>query len=130
MFFHSQDITCPIVFTYLHSEFAAFVKIIGILGTSVQTAVLLFTTDQLTAIALDQFCAADAVHAILMKLENSQDHAITSKCLRVLKLVAAKDLFVANLLSGKLETISGEIAIADKKINIIYLKFQILFLLF
>ena len=127
MFFHSQDITCPIVFSFLHAEFAAYVKTIGILDMSVQTAVLLFTTDQLTAIALDKFCAADAAHAILMKLENSQDHAITFKFLRVLKLFAAKDLFVANHLSGSMEMISLE-TVADKKINIVInLKFEFSF---
>ena len=89
-------------------------KIIGILDTSVQTAVLLFTTDQLTAIALDQFCAADAVHAIRMKLENSQDHAIMFKFQRVLSHAAAMVSFAANLQSFNMEMTSGEIAIVDQ----------------
>ena len=84
----------------------------------VQTAVLLSTTDRLTVIVMDQSFGAIAVHAILMRLENSQDHAIMFKSLRVLNLAVAMALFAVNLRSLNMETTFGEIAIAD---SLIYL---------
>ena len=113
LYFHSQDGTCHIVSPCLNFKFAAYVKIIGTLDMFAQTAVQLFTTDQPIATVLDPFCSVAAVHAILMRLENSQDHAIMSKFLRVLNHAAAMVSFAANLPSSNSEMTSGEIAIAD-----------------
>ena len=55
----------------------------GISDMSVQIAVLQFITDKLIAIALDKFAFVDVFLVILMKLENSQDHADTFKLQKV-----------------------------------------------
>ena len=114
LYFHSQDGTCHIVSPCLNFKFAAYVKIIGTLDMFAQTAVQLFTTDQPIATVLDPFCSVAAVHAILMRLENSQDHAIMFKFLRVLSLAAATASFAVKVQSGRQEMTSGGTAIAEK----------------
>ena len=73
---HNQDGTCQLA--NMNVDIAA-VNNAGILDMSAPTAVLQFITDQLIAIALDKFAFVDVFHAILMKLENSQDLADTFK---------------------------------------------------
>ena len=113
LYFHNQDGMDHSVSTILIVIALLFVKITGILDMFVPIVVLLSITDQLTATAMDPSCGAIAVHVILMKLENSQDHAIMSKFLRVLNHAAAMVSFAANLQSFNTGMTSGEIAIAD-----------------
>ena len=97
LYFHNQDGMDHFVSTILIVIAWHFAKTIGISDMFVQTAVLLSTTDRLTVIVMDQSFGAIAVHAILMRLENSQDHAIMFKSLRVLNLAVAMALFAVNL---------------------------------
>ena len=76
----NQDGTCQLA--NMNVDIAA-VKIAGILDMYAPTAVLQFITDKLIAIALDKFAFVDVFLVILMKLENSQDHADTFKLQKV-----------------------------------------------
>ena len=125
LFFHNQDGTCHIALHILSIDGYNYVKIIGTLDMSVQTAVQLYITDQLTATVMDLFYFVDAVHAILMKSVNFQELAFMFKYLRVLSLAVVLVSFVANLQFGRLEMTTGEIATVDKILN--SSKFSIMF---
>ena len=112
LYLRNQDGTNRVVNTFQYFICYSYVKIIGTLDMYVQTAVLLSTTDQLVVTWLENYSAIN-VHAILMRWDNSQDHANMYKCQRMFNLFAAMVLFVAKLWSGKMETTFGETAIFD-----------------
>ena len=109
LYLHSQDGTCQLV----NMNVVMFVvKVIGISDMSAPTAVLQFITNQLIATALEKFAIVDYFHVILMKLENSQDHANLFKLVKMSNHHAATDSFAANMQSSRVVMTSGEI-VAD-----------------